>query len=86
MRLITTCLLFSPGASVLMGAKRETVSHVVIRRCALMVYLQGHDNPVRPESPTRTHRVSPDTQTRKRVTQSLSKTGAEAPVLFEKGF
>ena len=30
-----------PGASVLMGAKRETVSHVVIRRCALMVYLQG---------------------------------------------
>ncbi len=32
------------------GAKRETVSHVVIRRCALMVYLQGHDNPVRPES------------------------------------
>ena len=42
--------LFSPGASVLMGAKRETVSHVVIRRCALMVYLQGHDNPVRPES------------------------------------
>ena len=42
--------LFSPGASVLMGAKRETVSHVVIRRCALMVYLQGHDHPVRPES------------------------------------
>ena len=42
--------LFSPGASVLMGTKRETVSHVVIRRCSLMVYLQGHDNPVRPES------------------------------------
>lgn len=42
--------LFSPGASVLMGTKRETVSYVLIRRCALMVYLQGHDNPVRPES------------------------------------
>lgn len=42
--------LFSPGASVMLGTRHETVSHVVVRRCALMVYLQGHESPVHPES------------------------------------
>ena len=42
--------LFSPGASVMLAGRHETVSHVVVRRCALMVYLQGHEHPVHPES------------------------------------
>ena len=42
--------LFSPGASVMLAGRYETVSHVVVRRCALMVYLQGHEHPVQPES------------------------------------
>lgn len=44
--------LFSPGASVLLGSRHETVSHVVVRRYAMMVYLEGHENPVHPESLT----------------------------------
>ncbi len=46
--------LFSPGASVLLGSRHETVSHVVVRRYAMMVYLEGHENPVHPESLTLT--------------------------------
>lgn len=42
--------LFRPGAAVLWGSRQETVSHVVLRRFALMVYLRGHDSPVHPES------------------------------------
>jgi hypothetical protein len=42
--------LFSPGASVVFGSRHETVSHVVVRRYAMMVYLQGHENPVHPDS------------------------------------
>jgi hypothetical protein len=42
--------LFKPGASVMHGGRYETVSHVVVRRSALMVYLQGRDIPVHPES------------------------------------
>ena len=42
--------LFKPGTFVQWNHQRETVSHVVVRRCALMVYLQGHEHPVHPES------------------------------------
>ena len=41
--------LFKPGVSVQYGQSRETVSHVVIRRHAMRVYLVGHDNPVHPD-------------------------------------
>ncbi|ART48183.1 hypothetical protein [Acidovorax carolinensis] len=41
--------LFRPGVSVQFGQSRETVSHVVIRRNAMRVYLVGHDEPVHPD-------------------------------------
>lgn len=41
--------LFKPGASVHLGSSRETVSHIVVRRNAMVVYLVGHDNPVHPD-------------------------------------
>jgi len=41
---------FKPGASVHWNQRRETVSHVVIRRNTLMVYLVGIDNPVYPDA------------------------------------
>jgi hypothetical protein len=40
--------LFRPGVSVQFGQSRETVSHVVIRRNAMRVYLVGHEIPVHP--------------------------------------
>ena len=42
--------LFRPGAPVMLGSRHETVSHVVVRRHALMVYLVGHESPVYPEA------------------------------------
>ena len=42
--------LFSPGASVMLGARHETVSHVVVRRGGLMVHLVGRDVPVHPDT------------------------------------
>ncbi|ABM57408.1 hypothetical protein [Verminephrobacter eiseniae] len=52
--------LFKPGAPVQWGAQHETISHVLIRRNALMVYLVGHDTPVHPDAlqlaPTAFHR------------------------------
>ena len=42
--------LFKPGVSVQWNHQRETVSHVVVRRNALMVYLVGHDSPVHPDA------------------------------------
>jgi hypothetical protein len=42
--------LFKPGAFVQWNQRRETVSHVVVRRNALMVYLVGHDSPVHPDA------------------------------------
>lgn len=42
--------LFKPGTSVHWKQQRETVSHVVVRRNTLMVYLVGHEVPVYPES------------------------------------
>ncbi|ART53581.1 hypothetical protein CBP34_08255 [Acidovorax carolinensis] len=41
--------LFRQGVSVQFGQSRETVSHVVIRRNAMRVYLVGHDAPVHPD-------------------------------------
>lgn len=42
--------LFKPGASVQWKQQRETVSHVVVRRNALMVYLVGHELAVHPDA------------------------------------
>ena len=42
--------LFKPGIFVQWNHQRETVSHVVVRRHALMVYLVGHESPVYPEA------------------------------------
>ena len=41
---------FKPGVSVQWKQRYETVSHVVVRRNALMIYLVGHDMPVHPEA------------------------------------
>lgn len=41
---------FKPGAAVQWNQQRETVSHVVIRRNAMMIYLVGNDTPVHPDS------------------------------------
>lgn len=41
---------FKPGATVYWNERRESVSHVVIRRNALMVYLVGNDTPVHPDT------------------------------------
>lgn len=42
--------LFKPGVSVQWGRQRETVSHVVVRRNAMMIYLVGHESPVHPDA------------------------------------
>lgn len=42
--------LFKPGAVVHMAGRRETVSHVVVRRSGLMVHLVGHESPVHPDT------------------------------------
>ncbi|MFN4121344.1 hypothetical protein [Acidovorax sp.] len=42
--------LFKPGTSVHWNQQPETVSHVVVRRNALMVHLVGHEAPVHPEA------------------------------------
>ena len=41
---------YKPGAAVRWGQRNETVSHVVVRRVSLAVYLVGHEAPVHPES------------------------------------
>lgn len=41
---------FKPGVAVRWNQQRETVSHVVIRRNMLMIYLVGNDIPVYPEA------------------------------------
>ena len=40
---------FKPGTTVHWNRRPETVSHVVVRRNALMVYLVGHDEAVHPD-------------------------------------
>ena len=41
--------VFKPGIQVLSGNRQETVSHVVLRRREMMVYLVGKEDPVKPE-------------------------------------
>ncbi|WP_280190712.1 hypothetical protein [Delftia sp. PS-11] len=41
--------LFRPGTAVTQNGKPEKVSHVILRRRELMVYLVGHEDPVRPD-------------------------------------
>ena len=41
--------LFRPGVEVEQNGRTETVSHVILRRRELMVYLVGHEEPVRPD-------------------------------------
>ena len=41
--------VFKPGTRVLRAGREETVSHVVLRRREMMVYLIGHEEPVKPE-------------------------------------
>lgn len=41
--------LFRPGVEVQEGGRTETVSHVILRRREMMVYLVGREEPVRPD-------------------------------------
>ena len=41
--------VFKPGVKVMANNKQETVSHIVLRRREMMVYLVGKDEPVKPE-------------------------------------
>lgn len=41
--------LFRPGVEVMENGRTETVSHVILRRREMMVYLVGREDPVRPE-------------------------------------
>ncbi len=41
--------VFKPGVEVMQAGKKEKVSHVVLRRREMMVYLVGKDDPVKPE-------------------------------------
>ena len=41
--------LFRPGVQVEEDGRAETVSHVILRRREMMVYLVGRDEPVRPD-------------------------------------
>jgi hypothetical protein len=41
--------LFHPGTKVKLSGSEETVSHIVIRRHFLSVYLVGRESPVRPD-------------------------------------
>lgn len=41
--------LFRPGVEVQENGRTETVSHVILRRREMMVYLVGREEPVRPD-------------------------------------
>lgn len=41
--------LFRPGVEVTENGRTETVSHVILRRREMMVYLVGREDPVRPD-------------------------------------
>lgn len=60
--------LFRPGTEVTQNGQREVVSHVILRRRELMVYLQGHDDPVKPD---RLH-LAPSLFTTERSPQPLT--------------
>lgn len=42
--------LFRPGTKVVQDGRTETVSHVVLRRREMMVYLKGKEDPVKPHT------------------------------------
>lgn len=44
--------LYKPGSPVAWQGREMSVSHVLLRRGHLMVYLQGHPDPVEPETLT----------------------------------
>lgn len=46
--------VFKPGTSVMAGGRPETVSHIVLRRREMMVYLVGKEEPVKPDRLTLT--------------------------------
>lgn len=41
--------VFKPGVQVMSDNRQETVSHIVLRRREMMVYLVGKEEPVKPE-------------------------------------
>ncbi len=59
--------VFKPGTRVLQGGREETVSHVLLRRREMMVYLVGRDDPVRPDRLT----LEPQWFTTKRNPEAL---------------
>lgn len=60
--------LFRPGVEVQEGGRTETVSHVILRRREMMVYLVGREDPVRPER----LRLAPTLFTTERRPEGLS--------------
>ena len=41
--------VFKPGVRVMAAGREETVSHIVLRRREMMIYLVGQEEPVKPE-------------------------------------
>ncbi len=60
--------VFKPGVRVIASGREETVSHVVLRRREMMVYLVGKDEPVKPER----LRVTPTWFTTERRPEALN--------------
>ncbi|MEG2632000.1 MAG: hypothetical protein RSB42_14100 [Comamonas sp.] len=60
--------LFRPGVQVQEGGRNETVSHVVLRRREMVVYLVGREDPVRPDR----LRLQPSKFTTARRAESLN--------------
>ncbi|MBF6630968.1 MAG: hypothetical protein ITG01_07445 [Comamonas sp.] len=60
--------VFKPGVRVMEAGREETVSHVVLRRREMMVYLVGKDEPVKPER----LRVTPTWFTTERSPEALN--------------
>ncbi|MCD2512088.1 hypothetical protein LQ562_06070 [Acidovorax sp. D4N7] len=60
--------LFRPGVEVQQNGRTETVSHVILRRREMMVYLVGQEEPVRPDR----LRLQPSRFTTVRRTEGLN--------------
>lgn len=60
--------LFRPGTEVTQNGRREKVSHVLLRRRELMVYLEGQEDPVKPERLS----LAPTTFTTERRPEALT--------------
>ena len=60
--------LFRPGTEVTQNGRPQIVSHVILRRRELMVYLQGQEDPVKPH----TLNVELSTFTTERKPESLT--------------